>query len=263
MTRDRPKLILIAGPNGAGKTTLAPVVLRDVLAVSTFVNADVLAHGLSGFDPEAAAMAAGRIMLERIEHLAQERADFAFETTLASRSFAPWIRGLIANGYEFHLVYLSLPTPEAAIARVHGRVRAGGHFVPDDTVRRRHRRGLENLHDLYHPLASTWRIFDTSDPAGPRLEAQGGRLLQSSSSRMSRRRPTPNARVKIRRRAASEVLAQPNGLNRALMNSFHQTVELHRKLGLRMVFCENGRVVRKRAEDVQAGLRRKKRRSAG
>jgi predicted ABC-type ATPase len=99
-----PKVVVIAGPNGAGKSTTAPAVLRNALRVREFVNADTIATGLSAFSPETAVIAAGRLMLDRVRGLARERRDFAFETTLASRTFAPWLKGLQAEGYTFHLV---------------------------------------------------------------------------------------------------------------------------------------------------------------
>ena len=95
----RPNLIMLAGPNGAGKTTASESLLVDALAVQEFVNADTIAKGLSAFRPEGVAIEAGRIMLERLHHLTAQRADVAFETTLASRSFAPWIKGLMVEGY--------------------------------------------------------------------------------------------------------------------------------------------------------------------
>lgn len=123
---ESPKVVVIAGPNGAGKSTAATRILQDALAVQEFVNADVIARGLSAFKPESVALTAGRVMLQRLDALAAERADFAFETTLASRSFAPWLKRLNVSGYEFHLFFVWLPTAEAAIARVQERVRSGG-----------------------------------------------------------------------------------------------------------------------------------------
>jgi len=105
-----------AGPNGAEKSTLAPRLLKGALGVSEFVDADVIAGGISGFDPERAAFAAGRVMLTRVRALAEQRVSFAFETTLASRSFAPWIVRLKRAGYEVHLVFLALPAAEVAVA---------------------------------------------------------------------------------------------------------------------------------------------------
>jgi predicted ABC-type ATPase len=169
----QPNIVLVAGPNGAGKSTTAEALLHGELQVEEFVNADVIARGLSGFAPGAVAVAAGRILLRRIRELAEQRASFAFETTLASRSFAPWLRTLAAGGYEVHLVYLTLPSPEAAVLRVRQRVDAGGHDVPAETVRRRYARSLDNLFCLYLPLASSWRVYDNGDLRGPRLISRG------------------------------------------------------------------------------------------
>ena len=174
MTTDSPNLIVLAGPNGAGKSTAAPFLLRDRLAVSEFVNADVIAQGLSGFDTSGAAIAAGRIMLGRLHDLAKRRIDFAFETTLASQGIARTVRELQRAGYRFHVVFLWLPNPDMAVARVQDRVRLGGHSVPEETIRRRYERGLRNLFRLYIPLARTWAIYDNSTPAGPRPIVRGG-----------------------------------------------------------------------------------------
>ena len=157
-----PYIIVIAGPNGAGKSTSAPFLLRDTLGISEFVNADTSRRGLSAFDPEGAAFAAGRVMLKRLSELAEAKATFAFETTLASRSFAPWLRRQQERGYRVHLVFLWLPSAEFAIQRVKERVRLGGHFVPDETVRRRYGAGLNNFFKLYQPLAGSWDFYDNT-----------------------------------------------------------------------------------------------------
>jgi predicted ABC-type ATPase len=157
-----PKVVVIAGPNGAGKSTTAPAVLRNALHVREFVNADTIAAGLSAFSPEKVAIAAGRLMLHRVRELARQRCDFAFETTLSSRSFAPWLKELQADGYTFHIVYLWLPTVELALARVAERVRRGGHAVPEGTVRRRYDRSLANFFALYSRFADSWVMLDNS-----------------------------------------------------------------------------------------------------
>jgi len=157
-----PIVVVIAGPNGAGKTTIAKRVLADTLGVIEFVNADSIAAGLSGFAPDRSAVTAGRIMLTRLRELAEHRASFAFESTLASRTFAPWLSGLRGAGYEFHLVYVYLASPALAFRRVRARVRKGGHSVPRDVVERRYVRSLNNLVSLYTPIADTWRILDNS-----------------------------------------------------------------------------------------------------
>jgi predicted ABC-type ATPase len=180
---DQPHVVLIAGPNGAGKSTSAPMLLHT-LGVTEFVNADVLAAGLSAFDPESVALEAGRLMLHRLRELAEARANFAFETTLASRSFAPWLAGLVRGGYAFHLFFLWLPRAEESVLRVRERVARGGHNVPEDTIRRRYQRGLANFFNLYQPLATKWRFYDNSHPAGPRPIANGvSRDIESVADR--------------------------------------------------------------------------------
>lgn len=175
MAARRPSIVVIAGPNGAGKSTAAPSLLQGALGVSEFVNADVIARGLSAFEPERVAMTAGRVMLARIHELARQGSSFAFETTLASRSFAPWIKRLVHAGYRFHLLFLWLPSADMAVARVAERVRAGGHAVPEDVVRRRYHSGLANFFSLYQPMADTWRVYNASAPE-PVLIARGRKL---------------------------------------------------------------------------------------
>ncbi len=173
MSEGRPHLVVLAGPNGSGKTTIAPRLLKGKLGVSAFVNADLIAGGISVFDPNLAAMAAGRVMLARLKELAARRVDFAFETTLASRSFAPWIAELMDAGYRFHLVFLWLSSPDVAVARVADRARMGGHDVPEAIVRRRYRAGLRNFFALYRPLAATWEMMDNSSGQVARMIASG------------------------------------------------------------------------------------------
>lgn len=174
MSTSPPQVIVIAGPNGAGKSTLAPYLLKDAFSLSEYVNADTIALGLSAFSPGSVAFRAGRVMLERLQDLARAGTSFAFESTLAGRSYAPWIGGLRARGYSFHLVYLWLRTPELAVERVKERVRMGGHDVPEETVVRRYRRGLRNFFELFMPLADTWAFYDNSVAGAPATVATGG-----------------------------------------------------------------------------------------
>jgi predicted ABC-type ATPase len=162
MSEPRPSAVVLAGPNGAGKSTAAPELLQGELAVREFVNADVIAQGLSAFAPAGAAVAAGRIMLARMSELARQRVSFAFETTLASRSFAPRLKALRASGYSVHLLYLWLDSPDLAVQRVAHRVRSGGHDVPADVVVRRYHAGIRNLLALYQPIVTTWAVYDCS-----------------------------------------------------------------------------------------------------
>ncbi len=171
--RHAPNIVVLAGPNGAGKSTTGPALLRDTFGITEFVNADTIAQGLSAFDPEGSSIEAGRVMLRRIRELAHRRADFAFETTLASRTFASWLTDLRKGGYRVHVVFLWLPSADLAVERVSTRVRTGGHNVPEDVVRRRYRSGLRNFFELYQPLADSWRMYDNSHVSGPRLLAMG------------------------------------------------------------------------------------------
>ena len=170
-----PQVIVIAGPNGAGKTTLAPFLLRDELRVLEYVNADPIAHGLAGFDPARVALQAGRVMLNRLHDLAEERKTFAFETTLSAKHYAGWIKKLRHDGYCFQLMFLWLRSADLAVQRVRERVKAGGHHVPEPVVRRRYAAGLRNFVKLYQPLADTWAVYDNSNLPDPMIIAQGGR----------------------------------------------------------------------------------------
>lgn len=173
---DAPNLVVLGGPNGSGKSTVAKLALNAAMGVEEFVNANLIASGLSGFQPETVAIEAGRIMVERLAELATKRRSFALETTLASRSLATWIRRLqLDSGYRFHLVYVWLTSPELNVTRVRSRVLQGGHDIPVETIRRRYFRSIRNLFDLYLPLADTWRVFDNSASGGPEQVAYGVR----------------------------------------------------------------------------------------
>jgi predicted ABC-type ATPase len=167
-----PHIVIIAGPNGAGKSTSAPALLDKALHIKHFVNADAIAAGLSAFAPEKAAIQAGKAMLKRLRNLAETNENFAFETTLATRSFAPWISELRQKGYTFHLFFMILESPELAVQRVRERVRLGGHNVPLDTIHRRFKNGLANYFNLYQPIADFWQMYDNSGISCPLPVAQ-------------------------------------------------------------------------------------------
>jgi predicted ABC-type ATPase len=168
-----PTSIVLAGINGAGKTTSSRSLLANTLKLMTFVNADIIAQGLSGFNPETAAIRAGRIMLEQLDELATERADFAFETTLAARTYAGWLDKLRQSGYEVHLFYFWLSSADLAIGRVASRVKKGGHHVPEKTIRQRYGRSVRNLFDLYIPVVTSWKVYDNSRGGDPLAVAEG------------------------------------------------------------------------------------------
>jgi predicted ABC-type ATPase len=171
MASDSPQVVVLAGPNGAGKTTSSRTILAEALSVLTFVNADVIAQGLSGFDPASAAVAAGRVMLEQLRELAANRASFGFETTLASRTFAGFLADLRAGGYYVRLYYFWLSDPDIAVARVAQRVLLGGHHIPEIDIRRRYLRSVRNFFTLYRQLADFWEVYENTEPGQPRLIA--------------------------------------------------------------------------------------------
>ncbi len=157
-----PDCYVIAGSNGAGKTTFATRFLPRYAECINFINPDLLARGLSPFDPDAGLVRAGRLVLERIQEMSNRRADFAWETTLSGRSYARVICDLRADGYRVHMFYLWIPSPELALLRIRERVEKGGHNVPARDVRRRFGRTLGNLFHLYRPGLDTLRVFDNS-----------------------------------------------------------------------------------------------------
>jgi predicted ABC-type ATPase len=172
-SKKNPNVVVVAGPNGAGKSTSAPAILKERLNIVEFVNADTIAAGLAAFAPEKAQVQAGRIMLSRIHQLVRHQTDFAFETTLAARSYARRLTKMAEKGYNVHLLFLWLPSADFAIERVADRVRIGGHDVPLETIRRRYKAGLRNFFELYRPLALTWEMLDNSDIGAPRTIAVG------------------------------------------------------------------------------------------
>ncbi len=160
-----PNVYIIAGPNGAGKTTFAREFLPNYANCRIFINADLIAAGMSPFDPGRAAFRAGRLMLEEIEIQANLGVDFGFETTLSGKGHLQVVRGLKRRGYEVHIFYLWVPSAELTLARIKERVLRGGHDVPEAIVRRRFRRSLKNFWEQYRPLADEWILFDGSAAA--------------------------------------------------------------------------------------------------
>lgn len=153
---------IIAGPNGAGKTTFAREFLPHYADCRTFINADLIAQGLSPLSPDAAAFHAGRLMLEEIQRLAVTGRDFGFESTLSGRTYMPLIRELRQRGYATHLFFLWLPSTRFALSRIRNRVRKGGHDVPAQVVRRRFERSLHNFFAHYRAIVNSWILFDNS-----------------------------------------------------------------------------------------------------
>jgi len=157
-----PTAYLIAGPNGAGKTTFARDYLPNEVGCFEFINNDLIAAGLAPLQPDRAQQRAARIVLNELRQLAEAKANFGFETTLAGRTYAAFLRDLRSAGYAVHLYYLWLPDVELHIQRVAERVRQGGHDVPEEDIRRRYKRSLLNFFELYQPLVDHWAIFDNT-----------------------------------------------------------------------------------------------------
>jgi predicted ABC-type ATPase len=157
-----PQCYIIAGPNGAGKTTFAMEFLPRFVRCLNFINPDLIAQGISPLDPSRSMTRAGRLVLEEIRRQVARGEDFAFETTLAGRTYYRQIHGMKVNGYTIRMIYLWLPSPDLALSRIQGRVEAGGHSVPEADVRRRFKRSLANLFRIYRPLVTSLNFFDNS-----------------------------------------------------------------------------------------------------
>jgi predicted ABC-type ATPase len=166
-----PRVVIFAGPNGAGKSTHADAMLKAI-GISTFVNADYIARGLAGKQAETVAIAAGRIMLKRLHELGEANQDFAFESTLSSKTFAPFLKQLKSKGYHVTICYFALTSNRLALQRVKLRVALGGHDVPADVVKRRFGRSLHNFFQLYAELADEWIMFDNASGKNARSIAQ-------------------------------------------------------------------------------------------
>ncbi len=172
MSSDQPekRILIIAGPNGAGKTTFARAFLPHEASCPVFVNADLIAAGIAPFDPAAAATRAARLMLQEIRRNVKAGETFAFETTLAGRGYARMIPQWRKAGYHVKVIFLSLKSPEHAIARVALRVKQGGHDIPEDVIRRRFDAGFTNFRNVYAQLVDAWVLYDNSDSQFVMLE---------------------------------------------------------------------------------------------
>ena len=164
------RCIVIAGPNGAGKTTFAREYLPKDAGVIHFVNADLIAAGLSPLRPELAALAGGRLLLTELDRLAKARADFAFESTLSGLGYVGRLKEWKATGYRLEVIFLRLRSPQLALRRIAVRVKQGGHDVPRADVLRRFARGWRNFEASYKPLADAWAVYDNSGDRPQLLE---------------------------------------------------------------------------------------------
>ena len=157
-----PRLYIISGCNGAGKTTASYSLLPEMLDCKEFVNSDEFAKGLSPFDPSKASIQASRLMLMKIRYLLKRHEDFAVETTLATRTLLKIVKSAQAAGYTVTLLYFWLNSPDLAVERVRARVEAGGHNIPEETIRRRYNTGIYYFFNLYAPISERWILADNS-----------------------------------------------------------------------------------------------------
>ena len=169
-----PTLFIISGCNGAGKTTASYTLLPEMLECRQYVNSDEFAKGLSPFDPGSVSVQASRLMLLRIRYLLRRKEDFSIETTLATRSLLKMITEAQAEGYSVTLLYFWLNSPDLAVARVKARVAAGGHNIPEETVRRRYRVGIGYFFNDYAPICDRWILADNSQVPF-KVVAEGGK----------------------------------------------------------------------------------------
>jgi predicted ABC-type ATPase len=232
-----PDLYVIGGPNGAGKTTLALRLFPDVLKSNEFVNADFVAKGLSAFNTESVAVAAGRLMLKRVQELRSLKKSFAFETTLASRSLIPFLEECKSDKYRITLIYVWVESPEVALERVRKRVKEGGHSIPDEVVRRRYERSISNLIDFYLPLADEWRMYDNTH-AKPRVIGYkdfGQEVTVEHAESMDQ--------IMKRHIREPEKEYVANKVDLAVKAAIAEELDRKRKLGLPMVFGGDGKVI--------------------
>ncbi len=195
------RCIIIAGPNGAGKTTFARSYLLQETDVFNFINADLIATGLSPLKPERAARAAGRIMLEELDRLTKAKESFALESTLSGKTYIELIEDWKKMGYRIEVVYLRLDNPTLSLNRIAMRVAQGGHNVPTEDALRRSKRGLRNFEDCYRTLTDEWTLFDASGPIPVLLQV-------SMKQAMVQENPKVQAIVRAMKRAAKEARRQ-------------------------------------------------------
>jgi predicted ABC-type ATPase len=215
--RDKPRCIVVAGPNGAGKTTFAREYLPKEARILNFVNADLIASGLSPLRPERAAVPAARLMLDKLDRFVERRADFAWESTLSGLAHIKRLQTMKELGYRLEIIYLRLASPQLAVRRIAARVRQGGHNVPKGDVLRRFFRSWHNFETRYRPLADAWAAYDNS--------GRSQKLMESNSNR----HPRPAARVE-----------------RALLRASETARRTARRYGTPIYVRENGKVIAKR-----------------
>ncbi len=257
MSKEQPKpptVYVVAGPNGSGKTTFASEFLPDFVKCREFLNADLIAAGLSPFAPETQNLRAGRLLLERIGELAAAREDFGFETTLSGRTYARLLAGLRRDGYRIVMFFLWLPTADQAVLRVANRVRQGGHAVPEADVRRRFAAGLSNFFRLYQPECDRWSLYDSSrlPPALIAWEELGTITIIDSDLFDQIQTQSPEDRP-MSDKTRDTLTEQADA---AFRQAAAKVVNLARQTGTPVIVCEGGRIVQKSPDDAGIELRK-------
>lgn len=259
-----PNLFVIAGPNGAGKTTYARRFLPEEMQVREFVNADMIAAGLSPFAPASVAFEAGRIMLRRLRELSSRREDFAFETALSGRGYAPLLREMRAAGYYVRMDFLWIPDLDVTRERVRDRVAKGGHDIPDEVQQRRFHLGVRNLATLYRPLLNHWKLYDNTRPQ-PHLVAQeqDSRFSISDATRLAEIERI--ASVRFMPEQPPSIVQEPvpfvadavtRASMRAMRKAYADAVLENLRFGLPVVQYIDGKVVKVPAEQLAPKARR-------
>ncbi len=260
-----PNLFVIAGPNGAGKTTYARRFLPEEMRTREFVNADMIAAGLSPFAPDKAAFEAGRIMLNRLRDLTAQRVDFSFETTLSGRAYAPLLRQMRAAGYRVRIDFLWIPQLGITRQRVRQRVTKGGHDIPEDVQQRRFHLGVTNLATLYRPLVDHWRLYDnTFDQPHLVVEEKDGVLIVADAGRLAI--IERSASVSIMPDSPKDgLLEEPFAFTpeeetrrsmRAMRKAYADAVLENLRFGLPIIQYRDGQIIEVPAEDLAPRARR-------
>ena len=260
-----PNLFVIAGPNGAGKTTYARRFLPEEMHTREFVNANLIAAGLSPFAPDQAAFEAGRIMLHRLRELTAQRANFSFETTLSGRTYAPLLREMRAAGYRIRIDFLWIPELGLTRQRVRQRVAKGGHDIPDAVQQRRFHLGIRNLATLYRPHLDHWRLYDNTS-AHPHLVAEekdgvltvadAGMLAQIETAASVSFMPAASTPDQVEETTPFNPSEETRRSMRAMRKAFADAVLENLRFGLPIIQWRDNQVVEVPAEDLAPLARR-------
>ena len=244
-----PSLFVIAGPNGAGKSTSAPELLSGVRRVAEFVNADVI-----GKEQGVSEIQAGRITLNRLTALAAARQDMAFETTLASHLLLPRIRSMQASGYRFHLFFFWLPNADTAVKRVASRVASGGHNIPEDVIRRRFERGLENFFNHYLLAADSWVLMNNTARPSRRIASRDvGDALSVEDNDLWKQLVARYMKPRVEEQeagAAPQKLWTAEDIVDAVNRAVTAALKRHKELGQSIVIWRDGKIVTLKPEEI-------------